>query len=541
MAIAEVASLAREKLVSQWPFFLTTVLALVGAWLLQQTIFKFDALSKIPLAGSDITDDNKRREHFLANAKTMYGKAYEILKGLGACRLPTSRESPVILLDTKFLPELRNVSDEVLDFAAAIDDVMHPEWTGVSARRAIIPHVVMRDLTPGLGMIAHYAVHLMRLELTVAIGRLNPTVAEEVDLAFQEELPPCKDWTPVLLNKHLLRIIAKVSGRIFVGPELCRTEEYIDMSINYTVLLTTAVLDITALSPSERKSKAQNLPKVQALQSRQKRAREFLQPLIAARKKAMKEDDFQKPDDIMQWVLDDGQSKYGEQSIEELTEIQLGLTFAAIHTTSMTTTNAFYCLAVMPEVRAELREEVRTVLKEYGTFTTAALQKMKKLDSFMREVMRVYPLSWGTFQRKVHKDVVLSNGQVLPAGCVIEVASYNSAHDPELVSNPKEFDPYRSYRQREQQELQGMQHAAAAAANQMVSVSTTSLTFGYGRHSCPGRFFAANEIKMIIGRAVLDYEFKNVDGSMERYPNLLIAESNTPDPTRELLFKRIAV
>lgn len=92
MAFAEVVSLAGEKLVSQWPFFLTTVLGLVGAWLLQQTFFKLDPLSKIPVAGSEIRDDNKRQEYFLANARLMYGRAYEILKkSMGACRLPTSR------------------------------------------------------------------------------------------------------------------------------------------------------------------------------------------------------------------------------------------------------------------------------------------------------------------------------------------------------------------------------------------------------------------------------------------------------------------
>lgn len=229
------------------------------------------------------------------------------------------------------------------------------------------------------------------------VDRLNPVIAEEVDLAFQEELPPCKDWTAVPLNHHLLRIIAKVSGRIFVGPELCRTEEYIDMGINYTVNLMTAVNAIGALKPSDRKDKAGDLPEVKQLQNRQQRSYAFVKPLIEARKKAIKENpDFQKPDDIMQWILDDGQSKYGEQDEQELTEIQMSLTFAAIHTTTMSTTNALYSLAVMPELVPELREEIRAVLKEYGTFTTLALQKMKKLDSFMREVMRHYPLGWGT-------------------------------------------------------------------------------------------------------------------------------------------------
>lgn len=34
------------------------------------------------------------------------------------------------------------------------------------------------------------------------------------------------------------------------------------------------------------------------------------------------------------------------------------------------------------------------MLKEHGTFTTPALQKMKKLDSFLREVMRTHPIGW---------------------------------------------------------------------------------------------------------------------------------------------------
>lgn len=88
-----------------------------------------------------------------------------------------------------------------------------------------------------------------------------------------------------------------------------------------------------------------------------------------------------------------------------------------------------------------------------------------------------------------------------------------------------EFDALRWYRQRQGEELKGAAKASAESANQMVTVSPTALTFGYGRHACPGRFFAANEIKMILGRAILEYDIKNADGSMERYPNLKMSES----------------
>lgn len=171
--------------------------------------------------------------------------------------------------------------------------------------------------------------------------RLNPTIAEEVDLAFREELPPCKDFTPVPINQKLLRIVAKVSGRIFIGPELCRSEEYVDMAINYTMEVVTAQQVIHHMKPWQRFLFARSVPQVKALQERAENSRKFLEPMIAARRKAAREDpDFQRPDDIMQWLLDGGQAKFGEKEDQELTEAQLSLTFAAIHTTTMATTNA---------------------------------------------------------------------------------------------------------------------------------------------------------------------------------------------------------
>lgn len=391
-------------------------------------------------------------------------------------------------------------------------------------------------------------------------------VAEEVDSGFREELPDCQDWTRVALNKHLLRIVAKVSGRIFVGPELCRTEEYIDMGINYTVEISNASRAIAMTKPSERDAKAPHLPEVKQLDARRKQAMDFLLPVVEARKKVMAEDSgSEMPNDVLQWILN-SQSRYGDKSIKELAETQLGLTFAAIHTTTMTTTNVFYTLAAFPEYVPELRDEIRTVLAEHGTFTSAALQQMKKLDSFLREVMRVTPLSYISFHRKTLQPFVLSTGELIPAGVTIQIAAEPAMSDG--IERPEDFDPWRSYRLREQQGLEGVDRASAGAANQMVTVSPNNLTFGYGRHACPGRFFAVNEIKMILGRAILDYDIRPVDGGNDRYANIDVAEqvsegsflgfvskkkhrANTvplfrfhqsiPDPSKELLFKRVQI
>lgn len=63
--------------------------------------------------------------------------------------------------------------------------------------------------------------------------------------------------------------------------------------------------------------------------------------------------------------------------------------------------------------------------------------------------------------------------------------------------------------------------------------------FGYGRHSCPGRFFAANEIKLILARILLEYDLKMPEGLTERYANINMGTDVLPDPTKEVLFKRV--
>ena len=58
------------------------------------------------------------------------------------------------------------------------------------------------------------------------------------------------------------------------------------------------------------------------------------------------------------------------------------------HTFLKSFTQALYMLASHPECVAPLREEAETIVREEG-WTRTALQKMRKVDSFMRENQRI--------------------------------------------------------------------------------------------------------------------------------------------------------
>lgn len=168
--------------------------------------------------------------------------------------------------------------------------------------------------------------------------RLNPVIAGEVIESMHLELPQSSEWTEVNITSKLLRVITKASGRVFVGPELCRDESYINAAINYTIDLMIAVHTLTLLPSWLRAFMSPWLPSVRKLQRRIYEADAFLRPIVTARKQAAADSNYQSPDDLLQWLID-GQNKYGVKDDEKLAQYQLSISFTAIQTTTSATVN----------------------------------------------------------------------------------------------------------------------------------------------------------------------------------------------------------
>jgi hypothetical protein len=67
---------------------------------------------------------------------------------------------------------------------------------------------------------------------------------DEVDISMDKCLPPAKSWTGVVVYDALAKIVAQVSGRVFVGPELCHEPVYLDAAINYTMDVNYALIAV---------------------------------------------------------------------------------------------------------------------------------------------------------------------------------------------------------------------------------------------------------------------------------------------------------
>ncbi|KAF2798515.1 cytochrome P450 monooxygenase-like protein [Melanomma pulvis-pyrius CBS 109.77] len=483
----------------------------VACVLLSQVNYRAQ-LAKLPALVKEGSSE-KKRINYLKSGKRMYAEGYEKFKDR-IYRMATSDGMDSIVVPPQFLPELRKLPDTVLSFPKAVDETLETKYTKVITDNPMIPHTVKADLTP-------------------ALVRLNPLICAEVDEAMREEMPPCEDWTGEYIYMKLVNVVAKVSGRVFVGPELCRDQGYLDAGINYTLELMNAQRAIKDMRPWIRPFLAPRLPEVRLLRRRERQATEFLRPVVQARRDAEKNPDYQKPDDMLQWLLNRSVD-YKIDSTAQLAKFQLGITFAAIHTTSLTATNVLYSLAASPEYIPPLREEIRAAMAANdGIITSRALQSMEKLDSFMKETIRFNGLGFTSFSRKVLKGITLSNGQYIPPGVFIEVPSHAVYQDSTNYPDSDTFDGFRFAK------IRKGGSATDNARNQFVTTNEQNLFFGYGKHACPGRFFAANEIKMILARIILEYDIKNVDGVIGRIPNTETGSSSTPDATKQLMFKKV--
>jgi len=269
------------------------------------------------------------------------------------------------------------------------------------------------------------------------------------------------------------------------------------------------------------------------VKSSTKRVEKFIGPTILERleKDAQYGPDWEgKPNDLISWLID--QAPAGYRNVEDITIRVMLINFAAIHTTSITLTNAVFDLAARPEYIKPLREEIEETIRAYG-WTKDAMGRMQKLDSFLKESSRLAGVGSLSLTRKAMKDFTFSNGVTVPAGYTVAAASAGIHHDPELYEDPDNFNGFRFSDMREKgtNEHDPLRH-------QMVSLDPSYLLFGHGRHACPGRFFAVNEVKAMMANILINYDIKLPGDSKVVPPGIWFGAGRGPNTSAHVLFRK---
>ena len=158
-----------------------------------------------------------------------------------------------------------------------------------------------------------------------------------------------------------------------------------------------------------------------------------------------------------------------------------------------------YRLLSHPEHIESLRKEVETAMAEEG-WTKTGMEKMHKIDSFIRETLRIDGQSissldpfpsiqlrtvdvWCTYvlpvttTRLALRPFTFSNGVTMPTGTLISLPTRATHKDELIYENPNEFDGFRFAKLRESE------GDVVASRHQLISASAKNLSWGLGRHS----------------------------------------------------------
>jgi cytochrome P450 len=190
-------------------------------------------------------------------------------------------------------------------------------------------------------------------------------------------------------------MVARLSSLVFLGEKLCRDETWLNVSVNYTIDAFNAARNLRNWPAIARFLVHWFLPSMQKVRHHKKVAAAIVQKEITMRDliregKLPEETPPRKHEDALDWFRDVASGRPFNETVA-----QIGLSVAAIHTTSNMLTNVMYDLTAHPEFIQPLRAEIKAVVEEDGVLKKSSLTKMKLMDSVMKESQRTTPMSLG--------------------------------------------------------------------------------------------------------------------------------------------------
>ncbi|KAJ5779084.1 hypothetical protein N7457_006804 [Penicillium paradoxum] len=467
---------------------------------------------RIPLVGKtwwELTN-KKARSRFTKSSRKLIAEGFaqgrNVFQIMGATR-------PMVVLHPKFVDEIKN----------------HPDLSFEDA----IKKTFFDNRIPGFepfhnGTSLQVTVEIVRTKLTQALGSITIPLSKETAAILRASLPPTDEWEPYQIASKIPHMVARLSSLIFVGETISHDEEWINVSVNYAIDAFNAMRDLREWPSILRPVIHRFLPATQKLRKHLQMARAIISREIdrraLIRAGEIPEDDPPRNIDALDWYRETAEARNKLDFDQSCS--QVGLALAAIHTTSNLLNNVLYDLAAYPEYIQPLRDEIWAVAAEDGILQKTSLLKLRLMDSVMKESQRTHPLSFTSMNRLTLKEIVLSDGTVIPKGANILVST-NTLENDSIYPSASTYDGYRFYNKRQQP---GNEHR-----HQFVTTTTEHFVFGHGVHACPGRFFAANESKIMLLHLLLKYDWKLQSG--ERPQNIENGVESIPDPRVQLLFR----
>ena len=384
----------------------------------------------------------------------------------------------------------------------------------------------VQDDGMGLQYLAHgptlASVHdftIIRRDLTRYLGRILPEQIDEISHAFEDGLQPYLSkgdgWQDVPIHKVVQKATVQVVTRIFLGLPICRNKDYIEDAHQWATAFGISGLTLWTIVPEGFKPIIGRLLAMY-VNHYKKRATRHTLPTIKTRIQRIRtqvgvdtSDFAEKPDDVLQWLIDEAAKNPDSRHLDPMniaTKLLMFNLFAE-HTTYITLSTVLFDMLSYSDfasVLARVRAESDILLPKLSENPTA-IREMVVMDSVIRETLRFNPMiARGPIKEVVAPGGVITPGGLhIPRGCHISSSASAMQRDPDFtgMEDADQYDPLR-YCDREENATTTQQRLSA------VQISDKFLAFGLGKNACPGRFFAVQTLKIMLGHLFTHYDFE---------------------------------
>ncbi|KAF4869595.1 Cytochrome P450 monooxygenase ATR2 [Colletotrichum siamense] len=369
-------------------------------------------------------------------------------------------------------------------------------------------------------------------QIAILNKKLNPSLNEYVPMLvklIRRHWPLDEYDGPVTVKpwSHVMRQVSRVSARIFHSSDAAEDDHWLDIASEH-VHSTVVWTENLKKWPAMLRPWVYRFVQGRGIMTQRFAEGEAVVAETLRKRKARKGGHLSSPPSLLDYLAD---GELGGDDVEAHTVAQINLCVAAIQSMASTVTQCLMDLATYPHYLPELREEITSMLvQKNGILDRQSLADMMKLDSFIKETQRLNPPDLASFQRKVMSDITLSNGLRIPKGARIALPTGAINMDSQFFEDPETFDGFRYYKLR-------MESEEARKSSQMVTVGKKDLTWGYGRHACPGRYVAEVTMKLLIIEYIVRYDIGLPAGIKERPKNIEFEGLVIPDPNWELIFQ----
>lgn len=328
------------------------------------------------------------------------------------------------------------------------------------------------------------------------------------------------EWSEVKVYSALEDIVFPAMTRALLGLELSRDKHFLCVFRRYIMALGLGTIFIGEL-PQLLKSVVARIVRLPLLYYRNKTLG-ILTPVVQRELTRLGETPVDKNDPKKEYNFIWQCAKVSEKnavggmgtraSAAVIAEWIMSLGFAGSSSTVIQATNLLIDMANCPvedQVVPRLRQEAQSVLVNHKSDThdseanesmwhlATPFKNMPLADSLIRESLRFHPiLIKGLTKEVVSKDGIVLPGSTvrMPAGSWVGVPVLGIHRDERFYTDPQVYQPFR--------------YVDSAEGADAGKPTPTYLGFGYGKHACPGRWFAVLMLKMIVAYIVLNYDIE---------------------------------